>query len=174
MFRKILVIVIAILALLGGATAGDLLREKLHPEAPPQAEAAEGTEATGTAEGASGQNHAPAKDHGESTEISYFRFPNQFFIPVMQNGNAIATMILTLSLEIPATASEATAAREHKLRDVLLRALMIHANTGGFGGNYTADPQMETLRQALLKAAQGVEGTEIRAVLIEDIARQMS
>ncbi|WP_312525101.1 hypothetical protein [Paracoccus sp. (in: a-proteobacteria)] len=166
MMRKLLFVLICILALLGGSVAGDLFRGKPPIEAGAEAEASKTTE--------HGQDTgSDASSQGSEVEVTYFRFPNQFFIPIMQNGDTFATMILTLSLEIPSAASEKTFAREHKLRDALLRALMIHANTGGFSGNYTSDVQMEALRAALLKAAKDVADVEVSAILVEDIARQM-
>ena len=81
-------------------------------------------------------------------------------------------MILTLSLEIPAAAEEAVFRQEHRLRDTLLRSLLIHANTGGFDGNFTAEARLALLRETLLEAARKVAGPEVGAVLIGDIARQ--
>ena len=41
-----------------------------------------------------------------------------------------------------------------------------------FDGNFTAEPNLERLRKALLAAAQKAAGPEVKRVLIEDIARQ--
>ena len=90
----------------------------------------------------------------------------------MKNGQVSSTMILTLSLELPKTAQDSIRNQEHRLRDALLRALMIHANTGGFDGNFTVETQMTKLRASLLAAAREVAGDDILDVLIEDIARQ--
>ena len=45
-------------------------------------------------------------------------------------------------------------------------------NTGGFDGNYTADRNLATLREGLLKAATSATDLPVAAILIEDIARQ--
>ncbi|MDN5569449.1 MAG: hypothetical protein L0G27_12010, partial [Paracoccus sp. (in: a-proteobacteria)] len=81
-------------------------------------------------------------------------------------------MILTLTLQTDGASLEALRKKEHALRDALLRQLLIHANTGGFDGNFTADRNLVMLRQDLLKAAAGVTDLPLKAVLIEDIARQ--
>ena len=61
---------------------------------------------------------------------------------------------------------------EHRLRDALLRELLIHANTGGFDGNFTSEARLAPLREKLHKAAQASTDLTVKAVLIEDIARQ--
>lgn len=104
-------------------------------------------------------------------DTTWFQFPQQFFVPVMRNGRLESTMVLSLSLEIPAAAAETAYAHEIKLRDAMLRQLLIHANTGGFDGNFTAEPQLRTLRADLVKTAQATI-PEVGAVLIGDIARQ--
>ena len=89
----------------------------------------------------------------------------------MRNGRLESTMVLSLSLEVPAGSAENVYAHELKLRDAVLRQLLIHANTGGFDGNFTAEPQLRTLRADLARTAQATV-PEVSAVLIGDIARQ--
>lgn len=159
MKKKILLIILSLAALIGGAAGGTFLR--------PQKEAA--AERSGT-EHAEQSKESPAKE--ADPELTWFKFPTQFFVPLMQNGQVSGTMILSLTLELPQEATERINAQEHRLRDALLRALMIHANTGGFNGNFTSDAQMQALREALLSAAQSASGADVRNVLVEDIARQ--
>lgn len=128
-----------------------------------------------------GSPPAPAAGHGESpgghgkTEgdsgTAWFKFPQQFFVPVIHDGRLDSTMILALSVEMPAAARETVYAHEIKLRDALLRQLLIHANTGGFDGNFTTEAQLRKLRETLTATAQGVL-PEISGILIGDIARQ--
>lgn len=151
MIKKIALLIVPLLAMLGGAFAGDMLRP--HPEPDPMAEPV-------------------AKAPAPVTEPGWFTFPTQFFIPLVRQGDMSAIMILTLVIETDATQVAALEQQEHRLRDALLRQLMIHANTGGFDGNYTLDRNLETLREGLLKAAQSASQTPIRAVLIQDLARQ--
>ena len=81
-------------------------------------------------------------------------------------------MVLTLTVEMPAEQQEAVFKQEFRLRDAFLRTLLIHANTGGFDGNYTIEPRMRRLREALMKTATEATGGIVTDVLIEDIARQ--
>lgn len=103
--------------------------------------------------------------------IAWFEFPQQFLVPVLHDGRLDSTMILSLSLEMPGTARETVHAHEIKLRDALLRQLLIHANTGGFDGNFTSEAHLRKLRADLTAVAQGVI-PGITAVLIGDIGRQ--
>lgn len=160
MLKKILMLLLPVLALIGGAVGGEILKGK--PEIDASTPASGEDEASRAGEG----------DHDKG-ENAYFRFPTQFFVPIMQNGDTFATMIVALTLEMPKTSEEKVLANEHRLRDALLRALMIHANTGGFSGNYTSDQQMDRLRASLLKAATDTAGPDVTGILVEDIARQL-
>ena len=125
----------------------------------------------GSPEGGHGGGHAASEGARTSGDTTWFQFPQQFFVPVMRNGRLESTMVLSLSLEVPAGSAEIVYAHELKLRDAVLRQLLIHANTGGFDGNFTAEPQLRTLRADLARTAQATV-PEVSAVLIGDIARQ--
>ena len=185
--KKILMMVLPLLAFVGGAVGGDLLHggdaaKHEGPEAETAAaqpdEAAQATAGHGAEAAAGhGDKSAAATDGdksaaAEDATVEWFRFPSQFFVPIMRNGATEAVMILALTLEMPAEAKPAVEAQEHRLRDALLNALMIQANTGGFDGNFTSAASLDRLRHALLEAAHKAAGPQIAQVLIEDIARQ--
>lgn len=52
----------------------------------------------------------------------------------MRGDRLDGMMILTLTVEMPAAAEEEVYKMEFRLRDAFLRALLIHANTGGSTG----------------------------------------
>ncbi|MTH34242.1 hypothetical protein GL279_06455 [Paracoccus limosus] len=181
--KKILMMVLPVLAFLGGAFGGDLL----HGSAPPADAAAKGDggatppakaeagEVAATPAPAAEATPAPAEKEGETDAASaedWFHFPDQFFVPILRNGSTSAVMVLSLTIEMPAASRAKIEAQEHRLRDALLNALMIQANTGGFDGNFTSTASMDALRSALLAAARKAGGPEISGVLIEDLARQ--
>lgn len=168
MVERILLFVVPLVALLGGAVAGYILKPQDDSNLVNEEGEEEAQQGEGEASGADKKKSKPDKD----TELNWFSFPTQFFIPVMRNGQVLATMILSLTIEMPAEATERIQKQEHRLRDALLRALMIHANTGGFDGNFTADAQMTKLRNSLIVAARSAAGDDIFNVLVEDIARQ--
>lgn len=149
-----------------GGTAGHAAADEKKPADHGKA-AAHG----GSPEGGHGGGHAASQGARTSGDTTWFQFPQQFFVPVMRNGRLESTMVLSLSLEVPAGSAEIVYAHELKLRDAVLRQLLIHANTGGFDGNFTAEPQLRTLRADLARTAQATV-PEISAVLIGDIARQ--
>lgn len=104
----------------------------------------------------------------------YVKLNNQFVIPVVEDGNVAALVVLALSLEVAAGSTEAVFAKEPKLRDVFLQVLFDHANAGGFKGSFTDASNLVVLRQALKEVAMQVLGDSVRDVLIVDIARQDS
>ncbi|RJE80352.1 flagellar basal body-associated FliL family protein [Paracoccus sp. JM45] len=168
MIRKLIPILLPLVALLGGAFGGDMLRAPADAASPtPESHSVQHAD----------DDHATAKDdHGVSGDHTsaegWFTFPTQFFVPLARQGDSNELMIITLTLQTDAASIEAMRKKEHALRDALLRQLLIHANTGGFDGNYTADRNLVALRQDLLKAASTVTDLPLKAVLIEDIARQ--
>ena len=174
--KKILVLLIPVLALVGGVAAGEMLRPA--PQGTDQAmvpgddpgNAASGEHA---APEHAGDHAAKADDRGDGAAAEgWFTFPTQFFVPLMRNGDMGTVMILTLSIETLQADLEAMKQQEHRLRDALLRELLIHANTGGFDGNFTAEARLAPLRERLHKAAQASTALPVKAILIEDIARR--
>lgn len=183
MVKKILMILVPLLAFVAGAVGGDML----HAAKPAAEGAAPGNGTAEAPEAAAGDTHPPEKGakaeaaagHGAASEgaegdaaLDWFKFPSQFFVPILRNGTPTAIMVLSLTVEMPASARAEIEAQEHRLRDALLNALMIEANTGGFDGNFTSDPAQQRLRAALLAAAQKASGAKVERILIEDIGRQ--
>ncbi|SFY40813.1 hypothetical protein SAMN04244548_04234 [Paracoccus pantotrophus] len=174
--KKILLILVPLLAFLGGAVGGDMLGGS-KPAEPAQGDAATAAEPGAAETGNPAPDHGGEDSGGEATDtgasLDWFAFPNQFFVPILRNGTPSAIMILSLSVEMPASARAEIEAQEHRLRDALLNALMIEANTGGFDGNFTAEPAMQRLRAALLAAGRKAAGPNVRRILIEDIGQQI-
>ncbi|MDO5705306.1 MAG: hypothetical protein Q4G49_09585, partial [Paracoccus sp. (in: a-proteobacteria)] len=130
MVKKILMLVLPLVAFIGGAFGGDMLRggAKADAAANPEhaAEAGTGAEAD-----APPVQAAPATtDPATAQDLAWFGFANQFFVPIVRNGSTDSMMILTVSLEVTAPSQPKVAGMEARLRDALLRTLMIHANTG--------------------------------------------
>lgn len=180
MIRKLVTLSLPVAALVGGAFAGDMLRGPADTGADPAAADHAATEAVVAP---AADKHAEAETSGASDghggdasaaagEDGFFTFPSQFFVPLVRQGDMRDMMILTLTLQTDAASTDALGRKEHALRDALLRALMIHANTGGFDGNYTADRNLALLRESLLTATRTVTKLPVSAVLIEDIALQ--
>ncbi|WP_299843541.1 flagellar basal body-associated FliL family protein [uncultured Paracoccus sp.] len=215
MLKKVIVLVIPLLALIGGTAVGDLLAPKPAPETgeaatggdltaagagegsvegkargedgaedakivagdaveaggergAPDGEAAEAGVEKGSGEGGSGEGGESGEVDPEKTP-AWFSFPNQFFVPLVQRGEINGMMVLTLTVETTEAELPEIEKIEHRLRDALLRVLIIHANTGGFSGNYTDTPKLERLREALVRAAREAGGSAAHAVLIEDL-----
>lgn len=181
MLKKLIPVLAILVAALGGLFGGDLLRPQAKGDAGHAAPDAMGHEedAEKEVQAASEDGHAAEADsaksgaHGEEElATTFFRFPSQFFVPVMHGDRLDGMMVLTLTIEMPTDQQEAIFKQEFRLRDAFLRTLLIHANTGGFDGNYTIEPRMRRLREALMKTATEATGGIATDVLIEDIARQ--
>lgn len=182
MVKKLIPVIAILVAAIGGMFGGDMLRPQGKSAAEQAASAGEGSGAEAgeetSAEGSdpAGAKGAAAKKGGEQGKAgataAYFRFPSQFFVPVMHGDRLDGMMVLTLTVEMAADQQEAVFKQEFRLRDAFLRTLLIHANTGGFDGNYTIEPRMRRLRELLMKTAEEVSGGIVSDVLIEDIARQ--
>lgn len=154
--KKLIVIILCVAGFAAGAFGGSWLRGA----APAKAEA--------DAEDTANQDAASK----EPVSAAWFRMPTEFFIPILRNENVQSVMILTLTVETAEENLSTIQASEHKLRDSLLSALMIHANTGGFDGNFTAEAHLAKLRAELLNAAQKATDGLATGILIENIARQ--
>lgn len=166
--KKILTLVLPLIALFGGAFAGDILRGDAAPKSADQTE--EGAEPVPENKATKQGNNGNDKATKATTAV--FAFPSQFFVPLARNGDMGAMMILTLSLETTEDQLEMLQTREHRLRDALLRQLLIAANTGAFDGNYTTEARLLPLRKSLLSAVASIGDNKISAVLIEAIVRQ--
>ncbi|MTH78909.1 hypothetical protein [Paracoccus aestuariivivens] len=171
--------VLAIVAFLGGAVGGDLVHRNRTDTAAttsenhtPETPADEDATATHETAAVHEASHSAEADASQDVEADWFRFPNQFFVPIIRNGTTVAVMVMTLTLETSTEALPQIEAQEHRLRDALLGALMIKANTGAFDGNFTSEAAMAGLREALLKATQMPSDAKVTKVLIGDIARQ--
>lgn len=174
MLRKLFPVILALAGLGGGAGAGFFLRPS--PAADEHAaEAAEHAKADAHGEAAAEEGAAGGHEgEPDGGAPEYVKMNNQFVVPVVESGHVAAMVVLSLSLEVEPGNTEAVYQREPKLRDVFLQVLFDHANTGGFSGSFTDGSNLVVLRTSLKEAAALVLGTEIRDVLITDIARQDS
>lgn len=105
-------------------------------------------------------------------EPEYLRLQNQFVIPIVRDELVRSLVVLSLSLETNAGATDTIYSREPKLRDALLRVLFDHAHIGGFDGSFTESGRLSILRVALLEAAQATISKDVTDILITDIVRQ--
>lgn len=115
---------------------------------------------------------APEPPPPPQGDREYSKMTNQFIVPVVDDGQVSALVVLSISIEAVAGSQETIFTHEPKLRDVFLQSLFDHANTGGFAGNFTSSGNMTTLRNALRIAARDVIGDRVTDVLIVDIVRQ--
>lgn len=160
-----------VLGLIGaGAGIGAGLMLKPAPE--PAME--EGMAKDVTAKSDAAKDVAGEKDEEASGEAEaiFVKLNNQFIIPVIEGGQIVSMVVLSLSLETRAGGQEIIFQREPKLRDSFLQVLFDHANSGGFSGAFTGGARLDQLRTALQRAAQRDIGDYAVGVLVTDLARQ--
>ncbi len=117
--------------------------------------------------------------HGVETEaepdpnnVYYVKLSKQFVVPVVKDNKVASLVVMSLSIETTPAVGEVVFQREPKLRDALLGVMFLHANSGGFDGQFTGGEAMRDLRGSLLEAARDVIGDDIYSVLVTDILRQ--
>lgn len=111
---------------------------------------------------------------GNPVVNEYAKLNNQFVVPILEDGNVRAMVVIALSIEVPPEQKEAVFLAEPKLRDSFLQAMFDHANVGGFSGNFTSAQNLRPLREDLVRRAKAIIPNVARDVLIIDIVRQDS
>jgi hypothetical protein len=182
MLRKLLPLVIALIGLGAGVGAGIALRPAPQADgaADGKAHAAENDSAVAAADGCvPGETRLtdappppPKADPTVALVTEFVPMPNQFVIPLIREGDVAALVVVSITLEVAQGQSDPAVAREPKLRDLFLRVLLDHANSGGFDGAFTANMSMTALRRALEESARTQLGPALTDVLITEINRQ--
>lgn len=147
--KKLLPLIVGLVALLAGAGGGYMLRPQAETVAEPPPE----------------ENTVPP---------DYVKLNNQFVVPVLDKGRVVSMVILSLSLEVVTGTTERVYEIEPKLRDAFLQVLFDHSNAGGFRGSFTDGANLVVLRKALLESAQSILDDKVSDVLIVEIVRQDS
>ncbi len=168
---KLLPIILVLIGLAAGTGAGIALRpppvvEDIAPAGCPEGEHCAETPPQ------EGEHPAAAAEGVDPTNVQYVKLDKQFVIPVVHEGRVSALVVMSLSIEITPEASQTVFEKEPKLRDSLLRVMFLHANSGGFEGQFTSSEAMKDLRGSLREAAREVLGPEATDVLVTDILRQ--
>ncbi len=179
MVKKLLPVILAALGLGAGVGAGILLKP-----APEAAAASAGPDAKADEHGTAADSHGtPAGAHaaaeadaahggGANTDTKIVSLENQFVVPIIDEGEVDALVVLSLDVEVDYAAVETVHSYEPKLRDAFLSVLFEHANAGGFHGSFTSSGTMNLLRSALLESAEKTLGNVVHEVLITNIIRQ--
>lgn len=163
-----------ILGLLAGGALGIFLKPAPDPEA--ETAKADGADTDAKSEPGASKDDGAAKDQAKDTldggTPEFAKLNNQFVVPVVEQGQVTALVILSLSLQIPPGERETVYEYEPKLRDRLLAVMFDHANAGGFSGAFTDARPMARLREDLSVVAKSVLPGVPTEVLVLDIVRQ--
>jgi flagellar FliL protein len=159
MIRKLIPILLPVVAILVATILGEISR---GPEG--SVEVGHGTSSPDAMQAAT-----PAQDEGPQ---AWFSFSAQFFVPLIRNNVPAGTMILSLSLETRQDQLGALAREEPRLRDAILRELLIKANEGFFDRNFTSEDALVELRDDLFRASRQATDLPVSTISIEGIHRQ--
>ncbi|MFK7877595.1 MAG: flagellar basal body-associated protein FliL [Paracoccaceae bacterium] len=157
---KLLPIILLLIGTGAGVGAGVFLR-------PPPPEP--------VAEGEVGETEAVIEapvEEDPQVEREYVKMSNQFVIPLVEQGEVSALVVMSLSIEVEPGFRDVVFAREPKLRDSFLEVMFDHANIGGFQGSFTDVDRLTGLRRAFKDVAIKYGSDKITDVLIMEIAKQ--
>ena len=170
--KMLLPLILLVLGLAAGGAAGYVLRPAPEPAADPAPD--------GEGQGGHGADHAgsgattppPASFDPRPAGIETVRLPNQFVVPLIEEGRVRALVVIGLALELLPESGFSLPDNEARLRAVFLQQLFDHANSGGFDGLFTSGEVLLTLRRALRETAQHEVGAIVHDVLITELLRQ--
>ena len=169
--KKLLPLLLLLIGLGAGAGAGWFLRP------PPEAleEAAAHGEAETDGHGAEADGHGVATpDLAAVGTTETIRLPNQFVVPLIEEGRVRAMVVIGLALELNLGHGFTLGNDEPRLRALFLQRLFDHANIGGFDGLFTSGEALLALRATLREVARELIGPSLRDVLITELLRQES
>ena len=175
--KKLLPLILLLIGSGAGVGAGIFLRPDAAPETTQAEEHSEddvkNEDSHSEKKEAKAEKGHDDDGHGELGGNEFVKLNNQFVVPIVSGEKVTALVVLALSIEVPAGATDIVYQREPKVRDSFLQVLFDHANMGGFEGNFTNAQILSRLRGALKEVAQKDLGKETAIdVLIIEIARQ--
>lgn len=161
---KLVSMIVVAAGLAGGIATGLWLRPPPVP--------CEMTSDPDCAEEAKKKDAAAQERRHADTPPEFVELNRQFVVPLLREGRVAALVITSLAAEVDAGMSEAVHTLEPKLRDAFLQVLFVHAHSGGFDGDFTAQRSLEDLKARLMEQAEGIVGPGLRNVLVTEIVRQ--
>ncbi len=185
--KKILFPILMIIFVVGGAVAGDFVKNmggdsSATDDAKGSKKKADSHSKSnkkkddGHGKESNKKKKSKDSDHGDDTsaygQTTYLKFNRQFVVPVMSNGKISALVIMNLNLELDSNAPDNAYTFEPKLRDAITRELLALSNDGAFGKNLTSAETYENIRRTLLSASKVVIPDGVHDILILDLARQ--
>lgn len=175
MKQLIIPIIVAVCASAGGF-AGQLVKSVGAKEYPDTGER--------SARSSNGAHEKPDRhESGEDTnkkrfesgvdgQLSYFEFRREFIVPVLSDGRVDALVIININLEVEPSLSEKLFNMEPKLRDNIMTSLVGLSSESYIFKNITDVQNYETIRSVVLANLRAEVASEIRNVLIMDVAKQ--
>ncbi|MEO0427897.1 MAG: hypothetical protein AAF160_10690 [Pseudomonadota bacterium] len=154
---RMILMLLPLMALIGGAIAGELLR--------PTGDEAVAQEQEGPAE-------EPVA--AEDTERQIVRLDRRLIVPIVTQRETRAVVLIDVAVDVPLEASEAAHTQLPRLRDAFLRTMLALAAGGAFGTGVAAPDTIEETRRLLRADARRVLGVrEIEVLILEALVRSV-
>lgn len=163
--KKLLPVLLAVIAIAAGAAGGFFLRTSGAPAAAPGGE--ETPHEKKDAHGSKSDAHDKKSD-----AAVYMKFSRQFVTPIVADGRLTAMMILDVNIEIDPALADTIYAEEPRLRDGVLKALLRQSGAGRLGSIFADPAVLEETRREILEEARAIVGEGARSVLIMDVGYQ--
>lgn len=123
--------------------------------------------------GGGDEHHASTQDaHGDSEASSFFSFPGQFVIPVMDHDRVEAVLLMSIGVQTTDADRPVIVHLEPKLRAGFLSALFDRSSMGALSGDFTSPEWRNGVRDSLAAEARQISGGRISDVLLLEINRQ--
>lgn len=164
MMKKLLPLLLAVIAIVAGAAGGFFLRASGAPVAPGEKE---------TPREKKGAHGAKSEVHDKKSDAAvYMKFSRQFVTPIVADGRPTAMMILDVNIEIDPALADTIYAEEPRLRDGVLKALLRQSGAGRLGSIFADPAVLEETRREILEEMRAIVGDGARSVLIMDVGYQ--
>lgn len=181
--KNIITAIIVVVGAAGGSFAGGFLKSSGSSTEPAKAETAtekddghgEKKDDHGKKKDDHGDSHGGKKgkkDAKSSGDTSYFDFSREFVIPILDDGQVSALVIININLEVDSSLSGKLFRMEPKLRDNIMTSLIGLTNDKRVFSDLTSVRNYETIRSVVLSNLRDEISSDIMNVLIVDIAKQ--
>jgi flagellar protein FliL len=150
--KKIIGLVLIIVALIGGIFAGMQFSQK----------------------GKDVKNDKKAEQvNFQKKEFLYTKFDKPMIVPIFKNDKAVGMLIAEIWLELePETDTIPITSKEPRLRDELMQVFYLYASEGRLSSKLLEPKTQAELRRDLTHIAKQLIGESLHAVLINDMQRQ--
>lgn len=147
--RKIIALVMILLALVGGFLGGGYMHTQKQQE---------------------GKKELVTNE--KDKDYSYTKFDKPLIIPIFKDNKAVAMLIAEIWFELEGNDTSHIFVKTPRLRDEFLQVFYLYASEGKLGEDILTPQIQAELRRDLTRVGRRLVGNALHAVLINDLQRQ--